>query len=234
MGKQTINWSQRIPHRHGACFKDLKQFRGFTLIELLIVIAIILILIAIALPNFLEAQIRAKIVQSRADMRTIGIAMDTYLIDWRMYPPDHDPNDFAQNGFYQLTSPLSYLTEFPNNPFATGTSGLGDPGDEFGYEMGSTGLTPRSVMFGRAVRANVHTFNIQNYAPDTDDDWHGNDEWPFCGGGGNPCQNGGCNWTNYSPTNGTKSNGDLNHTGGEFRNGTYCVDGWQHIVGKFI
>ncbi|MBW7937580.1 MAG: prepilin-type N-terminal cleavage/methylation domain-containing protein, partial [Candidatus Omnitrophica bacterium] len=43
-------------------FSALPKKAGFTLIELLIVIAIILILISIALPNFLEAQMRAKVV----------------------------------------------------------------------------------------------------------------------------------------------------------------------------
>ena len=38
----------------------MRHLRGFTLIELLIVIAIILILISIALPNFLEAQVRGE------------------------------------------------------------------------------------------------------------------------------------------------------------------------------
>lgn len=61
--------------------KGLKKgqgLKGFTLIELLIVIAIILILIAIALPNFLEAQIRAKVVRAKGEIRTIAIAMDSY------------------------------------------------------------------------------------------------------------------------------------------------------------
>jgi prepilin-type N-terminal cleavage/methylation domain-containing protein len=50
--------------------------RGFTLIELLIVIAIILILIAIALPNFLEAQIRAKTAKAYGEMRSLATAIE--------------------------------------------------------------------------------------------------------------------------------------------------------------
>ena len=57
--------------------------RGFTLIELLIVIAIILILIAIALPNFLEAQIRAKVVNAKANLRTIQTALEAYATDYQ-------------------------------------------------------------------------------------------------------------------------------------------------------
>ncbi|MCA9444540.1 MAG: prepilin-type N-terminal cleavage/methylation domain-containing protein, partial [Candidatus Omnitrophica bacterium] len=62
--------------------------KGFTLIELLIVIAIILILIAIALPNFLESQMRAKIARVMSEQRSFSIAMESYFQDFREYPPD--------------------------------------------------------------------------------------------------------------------------------------------------
>jgi prepilin-type N-terminal cleavage/methylation domain-containing protein len=62
--------------------------KGFTLIELLIVVAIIAILAAIAVPNFLEAQVRSKVSRTKADMRSIATALESYYIDYNSYPYD--------------------------------------------------------------------------------------------------------------------------------------------------
>ena len=62
---------------------------AFTLIELLIVVAIIAILAAIAVPNFLEAQTRSKVSRVKADMRTVMTALESYRVDNNAYPiPD--------------------------------------------------------------------------------------------------------------------------------------------------
>jgi prepilin-type N-terminal cleavage/methylation domain-containing protein len=64
----------------------IKRVKGFTLIELLIVVAIIAILAAIAVPNFLEAQTRAKVSRVRSDLRTLATAMESYYVDCGAYP----------------------------------------------------------------------------------------------------------------------------------------------------
>lgn len=63
------------------------RFKGFTLIELLIVVAIIAILAAIAVPNFLEARVRATVSRVKADQRTYSTAIQAYAVDWNQFPP---------------------------------------------------------------------------------------------------------------------------------------------------
>jgi general secretion pathway protein G len=63
-----------------------KSQKGFTLIELLIVVAIIGIIAAIAIPNLLNAIDRGKQKRTMADMRSIGTAIESYAVDANFYP----------------------------------------------------------------------------------------------------------------------------------------------------
>lgn len=101
---------------------------GFTLIELLIVVAIIAILAAIAVPNFLEAQTRAKVSRARADLRTGVTGLELYQLDHNAYPRPAEA--FVTGEYYQyaanpvhehftslLTTPVAYLSSLPIDPF---------------------------------------------------------------------------------------------------------------------
>ncbi len=63
-----------------------KKESGFTLIELLIVIAIIGILAAIAIPNLLNAVQRGKQKRTMSDMRALATAIEAYAVDNNQYP----------------------------------------------------------------------------------------------------------------------------------------------------
>lgn len=60
--------------------------RGFTLIELMVVIAIIIILAAIAIPNYLSMTARAKRSRVASDFAALATAFETYRTDWNEYP----------------------------------------------------------------------------------------------------------------------------------------------------
>lgn len=90
--------------------------RAFTLIELLIVVAIIGILAAIAVPNFMNARMRATIARIQGDHRAIATAVESYRVDRGAYPAPELASDDSGNlttwPYYVpdlLVKPVSYL-----------------------------------------------------------------------------------------------------------------------------
>lgn len=116
---------------------------GFTLIELLIVVAIIAILAAVAVPNFLEAQARSKVARVEADFRNLATAIEAYHTDNNDYPlyaliptppgttvqdpaTGHGPTDFeifSRLPGLCVTTPIAYFTSIPRDPFANAFQG---------------------------------------------------------------------------------------------------------------
>jgi prepilin-type N-terminal cleavage/methylation domain-containing protein len=221
--------------------------KGFTLIELLIVIAIILILIAIALPNFLEAQIRARVTKASAEIRSLTTAFEAYRTDWPYYPRGclggplagsvrcRDNWGFVgdvEGGASNLTSPVNYIAEIPDDLFAVHYDVLGVQGNYpeghpwvkyrtsrrtvFNIENPSeppvTAIPPDRIAphwkslfdaFNPAVYAG-REYLILSLGPDKNED--AQPGYTFDA-------NYQINGEFYSPTNGTKSSGDIIHLG---------------------
>ena len=88
----------------------MRKQKGFTLIELLIVVAIIGIIAAIAIPNLLNAIDRGKQKRTMADMRSIGTAVESYAVDNNFYP-----KGMANVGAAQISAHVSpiYIKTVP-------------------------------------------------------------------------------------------------------------------------
>jgi type II secretion system protein G len=103
--------------------------KGFTLIELLIVIAIIGIVAAIAIPNLLTALQKGKQKATMGDMKSIGTAVESYMTDMYMAP--------GNAGVAQVNGLSPYLT-----PFHTKVLPAKDGwGGDFQYASGAVGPT---------------------------------------------------------------------------------------------
>ena len=186
------------------CSSDLfMSQRGFTLIELLIVVAIIAILAAIAVPNFLEAQTRAKVSRVMSDQRTLATALESYKVDTAKYPLDfHEWAGPPINIFnvdlitvrwvlVPLTTPVSYLASLPGTSFPSKGSRYGGNFDAK-PDSGSTYDRPIFALGGQEKFLGWYQaaeWNLRDAGPDME-------------------------WNNthivrYDPTNGTISIGDI-------------------------
>lgn len=139
----------------------MTRFKAFTLIELLIVVAIIAILAAIAVPNFLEAQVRAKVSAAKSNMRNVALGMESFYVDNQRYPAVRHQEaissiadgmwSFEQvrpGGMFEalgypvnatLTTPVAYLSSFTPDPFTTVSSAENLVGWQYGVGPGWTG-----------------------------------------------------------------------------------------------
>jgi len=218
--------------------------KAFTLIELLIVVAVIAILAAIAVPNFLEAQVRAKVARVKTDLRTQATAIEAYVVDWNTLPRDSDSDldrepamasyDFSwkANGAVQLTTPVGYMSALLEDPFSQGRQQTASYGAAVGYRIGSGtwsyGSTPGSpqseapadsqgAFAAMQAHGKVLAYVILSPGPTAKRQLMGYKCFPWKSP--DAAEQGA--YLDYDPTNGTISAGDIYRFGGQWLSGNW-------------
>lgn len=192
--------------------------RAFTLIELLIVVAIIGILAAIAVPNFQNARLRAKVARVLADFKTLGTALEMYRVDNNRYTDDYDQEDNQRDeqAWKSLTTPIAYMSTILVDPFIQPQDRPRFAGSAFNdeivpfYELGSG-----SDNYTHSFPV-IHAYYIECVGPDGGDDGGGPDYFPFNTG-----------VRSYDSSNGVISRGDVVGFGGAWTDGCFWLDGRQ-------
>ena len=183
--------------------------KAFTLIELLIVVAIIAILAAIAVPNFLEAQVRSKVSRVKADMRSMRTAMEAYRVDYNRYLPDVGAQQTDRLAWTRLTSPVAYITSIPLDPFTPRSGGLRDPNAPNYFEYGADSRVGGGHGWPPEMQAVGLEYWMLSPGPDQDYDlvnypgWGDGAPWVMLDAGTGALE------VLYEATNGTKSSGDI-------------------------
>ena len=161
-------------HTQDAMKRAFATQRGFTLIELLIVVAILTVLSAIATPNFLEAQTRAKVSRTHSDLRALATAMETYRVDNSKYPAVGNPDRPSRADLYipiqtrmlSLTTPVSYITSLPKDPFYKNNGNYESVSHDYIYAPGNLYLGAGPRYNGSAYRNTI--YSIAGRGPDGD------------------------------------------------------------------
>src|SRR5438876_9947354 len=143
-----------MPKRERRGKVGMRDNKGFSLIELLIVVAIILIIAAIAIPNLLRARIAANEASAAQSLRQINTAEFAYNA---AYPNIGYSSDLASLGGPPPCSPSSTTACLLDDTLASAISGSGG---RSGYVFAATGITAGALTTSFITGTSPVTFGV--------------------------------------------------------------------------
>jgi type II secretory pathway pseudopilin PulG len=158
-----------------------------------LMVIMIPILAAIAIPNFLQAQSRSKVSRTKAELRMCAVALESYYVDNNAYP---QPNYTLHGNSilpHILTTPIAYITQIPGDPFSA------DKKEPYWYYTGIAIIEEQERPFWILTGSGPdqkRDIDVTKYNPQYPD-WH--ESYLIL--------------KSYDPTNGTTSLGDVFRTG---------------------
>ena len=117
---------------------NLRSMRGFSLVELMIVVAIIGILAAIAIPNFMAFQTKARQSEARANLSAIYAAEKAFAAEWQSYFTDFIEIGYVPEGSFRYEHGFSAASNAPSNY----AGGIAAGGAGVTNDTSSCGTTP--------------------------------------------------------------------------------------------
>lgn len=131
--------------------RDKMDRKGFTLVEVMIVVSVIALLTAIAIPNVLKMRLTANDVAAQATLKTISTAFESFLTANGVYPPSKDelltvdPPYLSRDYFVGTYSGFTYGPTFDAAGYAVAAVPV---------TIGKTGTTTYTITTGGVLENN--------------------------------------------------------------------------------
>lgn len=175
------------------------------IVELIIVLCIVLIIVAIALPGYINSDVREGYIYRQKDMRAIARAMEAYRAAWGAYPASEKDSPLAGHGTgieidqRLLTTPVTYLPKLMNDGFREKAGKKNRTGAGAGYRIYAVGPNWMTWSIGPDLANNTDGYKSRKMLEANEALAH---PAAFAG-------------LRYDPTNGIVSPGDIYQFGGD-------------------